>query len=89
MAEKNQTPAPKISGMTDDKNDGQRKELVVDHLESGYDKGISPELRDEGPLTAKTTQQQQEERMKNSQGATKSLEIPSGNEGEALKKHNR
>jgi hypothetical protein len=86
MASKNQTPAPKVSSRGEYDEKGPRKELSVDHMESGYDKGISPEQKDEGPLAAKTTQQQQEERAANSNNAQKSLDIKYGMEGEGKQK---
>ena len=83
MASKNQTPAPKVSSKTEDKNDGQRKELALE-LDSGLENGISPEQRDKGQLAAKTTLEQQEERNEKSKD-DKSLDIPYGREGEGKK----
>jgi len=88
MASKNQTPAPKVSGDSDHGTRGKRKEPAVEHLESGYYQGISPEMKDEGQLAAKTTMQQQEEQAEKSSHGEKSLEIPYGMEGEGKKKSN-
>lgn len=86
MDSKNQTPASKVSsrGRYDEK--GPRKELSVEHPESGYKKGIAPEMKDEGPLAAKTIREQQEERAANSEGGNKSLKIKYGMEGEGADK---
>jgi len=86
MASKNQTPAPKASGKTEHNGKGQRQEPAIDHLESGYEKGVSPEYKDEGQLAVKTTRQQQEERSEKSDHARQSLQIPYGKEGEGKNK---
>jgi len=87
MASDNQTPAPKVSGKTRDKNDGQRKEPAVE-LESGLENGVSPQQRDEGLLAAKTTLEQQQEQNEKSEHGKKSLEIPYGREGGGKKGDN-
>ena len=80
MASKNQTPAPKVSPNTNDKNNGQRKELAVE-LDSGLENGISPQNIDEGQLSAKTTLEQQEEQNERSRN-DKSLGIPYGTDAD-------
>ena len=86
MASDNQTPAPKVSGKTRDKNDGQRKEPAVE-LESGLEMALAQQ-RDEGLLAAKTTLEQQQEQNEKSEHGKKSLEIPYGREGEGKKGDN-
>jgi len=83
MASDNQTPAPKVSGKTRDKNDGQRKEPAVE-LESGLEMALAQQ-RDEGLLAAETNLEQQQEQNEKSEHGKKSLEIPYGREGEGKK----
>jgi len=81
MASKNQTPAPKVSSESKQHIKGQRKELAIEHLETGQQQGVTRENVD-AVEDMKTTSQKQEEREKRLKDGHESLDIPSGNEGE-------
>ena len=62
MASKNQTPAPKVSSKgKDDKEEGKRETPAIEHMETGVSKGITPENMTDGPDSAPTTKEMQED----------------------------
>ena len=62
MASKNQTPAPKVSSKgRDGKEEGQRETPAIEHMETGASKGITPENMTDGPDSAPTTKEMQED----------------------------
>lgn len=85
MADRNQTPAPKVSSKGEYEEKGPRKMPATEHLESGYTTGINPENEVISDTIQRTTAQQQEERERNIKKGGDSLDIPSGMEGEGRK----
>jgi|GEM_PF-5631672 len=62
MASRNQTPAPKVSNKgKDGKEEGQRETPAIEHMESGAANGVTPQNMTDGPDSAQTTKEMQEE----------------------------